>query len=97
MDSLKNKPLADALVVGESEDETTLLLKELKKWLPSKINFMTIDFSTRLEAGVNEVFPDTLLQKCVFHAVQLLLRRFKKELTSGPYKRVEILSISAST
>ena len=42
---------------------------------------MTIDFSTRLEAGVNEVFPDVILQKCVFHAIQLLTRGLIKEFT----------------
>jgi len=42
---------------------------------------MTIDFSTRLEAGVNEVFPNVLLQKCVFHAIQLLTRGLLKEFT----------------
>lgn len=42
---------------------------------------MTIDFSPRLEAGVNEVFPNVQLQKCVFHAVQLLIRGLRKELT----------------
>lgn len=80
-DSLEKKPLAGALVTGESEEEVTFLLNELKKWLPSRVNFMTIDFSTRLEAGVNAVFPDVLLQKCVFHAVQLLTRGLGKEFT----------------
>jgi len=42
---------------------------------------MTIDFSARLEAGVNAVFPNVLLQKCVFHAVQLLTRGLIKEFT----------------
>ena len=42
---------------------------------------MTIDFSARLEAGVNEVFPDVILQKCVFHAIQLLTRGLIKEFT----------------
>jgi hypothetical protein len=80
-DSLKKKPLAGALVTGESEEEVTFLLEELKKWLPSGVNFMTIDFSTRLEAGVNEVFPNVLVQKCVFHAIQLLTRALIKEFT----------------
>jgi len=80
-DSLKKKPLAGALVTGESEEEATFLLEELKKWLPSGVNFMTIDFSARLEAGVNEVFPNVLVQKCVFHAIQLLTRGLIKEFT----------------
>ena len=42
---------------------------------------MTIDFSARLEAGVNEVFPNVILQKCVFHAIQLLTRGLIKEFT----------------
>ena len=80
-DSLKKKPLVGALVTGENEEETTFLLKELKRWLPSEVNFMTIDFSARLEAGVNKVFPNVLLQKCVFHAIQLLTRGLIKEFT----------------
>ena len=40
---------------------------------------MTVDFSTRLESGVNEVFPDVIVQKCVFHAIQLLTRGLLKE------------------
>jgi len=80
-DSLEKKPLAGALVTGENEEETAFLLEELKKWLPSGVNFMTIDFSTRLEAGVNDVFPTVLVQKCVFHAIQLLTRGFIKEFT----------------
>jgi len=80
-DSLKKKPLAGALVTGENEEETAFLLKELKKWLPSGVNFMTIDFSARLEAGVNKIFPNVLLQKCVFHAIQLLTRGLIKEFT----------------
>jgi len=42
---------------------------------------MTIDFSTRLEAGVNKIFPNVILQKCVFHAIQLLTRGLIKEFT----------------
>jgi len=41
---------------------------------------MTIDFSARLESGVNAVFPNVIKQKCVFHAVQLLTRGLRKEL-----------------
>lgn len=67
------------MVTGENEEETSYLLKELKEWLPSGVNFMTIDFSARLEAGVNEVFPNVLVQKCVFHAIQLLTRGLIKE------------------
>lgn len=70
-----------ALVTGENEEEATFLLNELKNWLPSRVSFMTIDFSTRLEAGVNEIFPNALLQKCVFHAIQLLTRGLIKEFS----------------
>ena len=42
---------------------------------------MTIDFSARLEAGVREVFPNIMVQKCVFHAIQLLTRGLIKEFT----------------
>ena len=42
---------------------------------------MTIDFSRRLQAGVDEIFPDAPLQKCVFHAIQLLTRGLLKELS----------------
>ncbi|TFF86073.1 MAG: hypothetical protein EU517_00915 [Promethearchaeota archaeon] len=80
-DSLKKHPLAGALVTGESEEEVVFLLEQLKKWLPSAVTFMTIDFSTRLEAGVNLVFPNILVQKCVFHAIQLLTRGLLKEFT----------------
>jgi hypothetical protein len=78
---VKKKPLAGALVTGECEEETVFLLKELKKWLLKEVNFMTIDFSLRLEAGVNEVFPNVILQKCVFHAIQLLTRGLIKEFS----------------
>ena len=42
---------------------------------------MTIDFSARLESGVNYVFPNMIVQKCVFHAIQLLTRGLRKEFT----------------
>lgn len=42
---------------------------------------MTIDFSARLESGVNAVFPNMIVQKCVFHAIQLLTRGLRKEFT----------------
>ena len=76
-----NKPIAGALVSGESEAETTFFLQSLKEWLPKPVKFMTIDFSNRIESGVKAVFPDVTIQKCVFHAIQLLLRGLVKELT----------------
>lgn len=80
-DSLNNKPIAGALVSGENEKETTFFLQSLKNWLPKPVKFMTIDFSSRIESGVKEVFPEVTTQKCVFHAIQLLLRGLLKELT----------------
>ena len=41
---------------------------------------MTIDFSTRIESGVKAIFPNAIIQKCVFHAIQLLTRGLIKEL-----------------
>jgi len=80
-DSLHNKPIAGALVSSESEAETTFFLQTLKEWLPKPVKFMTIDFSSRIESGVKAVFPDVTIQKCIFHAIQLLLRGLVKELT----------------
>lgn len=78
---MENKPIAGALVSGESEKETIFFLHVLKKWLSKPVNFMTIDFSTRIESGVKAVFPHVIVQKCVFHAIQLLTRGLIKELT----------------
>lgn len=86
-DSLHNKPIAGALVSSESETETTFFLQTLKEWLPKPVKFMTIDFSTRIESGVKAVFPEITIQKCVFHAIQLLLRGLVKELTRVKNKR----------
>jgi len=80
-DSLHNKLIAGALVSSESEAETTFFLQTLKEWLPKPVKFMTIDFSSRIEAGVKAVFPEVTIQKCVFHAIQLLLRGLVRELT----------------
>ncbi len=51
---------------------------------------MTIDFSNRIESGVKAVFPEITIQKCVFHAIQLLLRGLVKELTR--VKREKLLA-----
>ncbi|KKL56146.1 hypothetical protein LCGC14_2248320, partial [marine sediment metagenome] len=80
-DSLHNKPIAGALVSSESELETTFFLQTLKEWLPKPVKFMTIDFSRRIESGVKAVFPEVTIQKCIFHAIQLLLRGLIKEFT----------------
>jgi len=49
---------------------------------------MTIDFSVRIESGVNKVFPDITIQKCVFHAIQLLTRGMIKEFTRVKNERL---------
>lgn len=80
-DSLKNKPLAGALVTGENEEESIFFFHALKKWLPKPLKLITIDFSKRIESGVKAIFPDIPIQKCVFHSIQLLSRGFIKEFT----------------
>ena len=42
---------------------------------------MTIDFSSGIESGVKAVFPHVIVQKCVFHAIQLLTRGLIKEFS----------------
>lgn len=79
-DTIERKPIAGALVTGENEEETTFFLQNLKNWLSKPVKFMTIDFSARLESGVKAVYPNAIVQKCVFHAVQLLTRGLGKEL-----------------
>lgn len=86
-DSLHKKPIAGALISSESEAETIFFLRSLKEWLPKPVKFMTIDFSTRIESGVKAVFPEVIIQKCVFHSIQLLLRGLVKELTRVKNKR----------
>lgn len=51
---------------------------------------ITIDFSSRLLSGIQHVYPNAPLQKCVFHAIQLLTRGYIKELTR--IKREYLLS-----
>jgi len=45
------------------------------------INYITIDFSERLAAGVKRFFTDDQILKGTFHAVQLLTNGILKELT----------------
>lgn len=80
-DSLHNKLIAGAVVSGESAAETAFFLQTLKEWLPKPVKFITIDFSSRIESGVKAVFPEVTIQKCIFHAIQLLLRGLIRELT----------------
>jgi hypothetical protein len=49
---------------------------------------MTIDFSKRIESGVNAIFPDVIIQKCIFHAIQLFTRGLIKELTRVKNERL---------
>jgi hypothetical protein len=77
---VNKNPLAGALVTGESKDETIFFLKHLKQWIKKPLSLMTIDFSRRILSGVKDVFPHVPIQKCVFHAIQLLIRGYKKEL-----------------
>ena len=55
-------------------------MKKLIEWL-GPINYVTIDFSARLEAGIKEFFNEEQILKCAFHAPQLLNRGLLKELT----------------
>lgn len=76
---MEKKPIAGALVSGENEEETTFFLQTLKEWLTKPVKFMTIDFSSGLESSVKTVFPNAIVQKCIFHAIQLLTRGLRKE------------------
>lgn len=80
-DPIKMKPLAGAIVKSESEEDAAFFSHALKEWLPSQVKNITLNFSKRLEAGVKVAFPGVKIQKCVFHAVQLLNRGLLKELT----------------
>jgi len=55
-------------------------VEKLIEWL-GPINYVTIDFSARLEAGVKQFFNEEQILKCAFHAPQLLNRGLLKELT----------------
>ena len=69
-DSFRNTPIAGALVSHENEIETIFFLQALNKWLIKPVKFMTIDFSTQLESAIHKVFPNIMVQKCVFHSPQ---------------------------
>ncbi|GAH56141.1 unnamed protein product, partial [marine sediment metagenome] len=79
-DPIQKKSLAGAIVRVEDEEETAYFLQALKDWVPLPINYITIDFSKRLEAGVKQHFNETQILKCAFHAPQLLNRGILKEL-----------------
>jgi len=68
-------------VKSENEEDTAFFLQAIIKWLKRPINYVTIDFSNRLEAGVRQFFKDEQILKCAFHAPQLLNRGLLKELT----------------
>ncbi|TFF99184.1 MAG: hypothetical protein EU542_09280 [Promethearchaeota archaeon] len=80
-DTVNKTPLGGALVSGESKEEVEYFLHHLKTWINKPLSLITLDFSSRLLSGVKEVFPNAPLQKCVFHAIQLLTRGYIKELT----------------
>lgn len=68
------------MVSNENEAETIFFLYTLKKWLIKQVRFITIDFSAHLESGVNKVFPQVHIQKCIFHSIHLFTKAFLKEL-----------------
>ena len=49
--------------------------------MPKPLKLITIDFSTRIESGIKETFPNIPIQRCVFHSIQLLSRGFIKQFT----------------
>ena len=55
-------------------------MEKLIEWI-GPIDYVTIDFSARLEAGVKQFFNEGQILKCAFHAPQLLNRGLLKELT----------------
>lgn len=79
-DRVTKKNLAGAIVKSESEDDTAFFIDKLIEWL-GPIDYVTIDFSERLEAGVKQFFNEEQILKCAFHASQLLNRALLKELT----------------
>lgn len=80
-DPVYKKDLAGAVVKKEDEKDTAFFLKALIDWLkPFGINYITIDFSERLEAGVKRFFTDEQILKGTFHASQLLTNGISKEL-----------------
>ncbi|TFF99041.1 MAG: hypothetical protein EU540_07355, partial [Promethearchaeota archaeon] len=79
-DRVTKKNLAGAIVKSENEDDTAFFVEKLIEWLGS-IDYVTIDFSDRLEAGVRQFFAEEQILKCAFHAPQLLNRGLLKELT----------------
>ncbi|MBD3214707.1 MAG: hypothetical protein GF311_19000 [Candidatus Lokiarchaeota archaeon] len=89
-DSIHKNPIAGALVAGESKEETFFFLTHLKQWIKKPLSLVTIDFSTRILSGLEEVYPHVPIQKCVFHAIQLLTRGYIKELTR--IKRTRLLN-----
>lgn len=79
-DRVTKKNLAGAIVKSENEKDTAFFIERLIEWV-GPINYITIDFSDRLEAGVKQFFTEEQILKCAFHAPQLLNRGLLKELT----------------
>ena len=77
---MTKKTLAGAIIKSENEDDSSFFIQKLLEWL-GPIDYVTIDFSKRLEAGVKRFFTIEQILKCAFHAPQLLNRGLLKELT----------------
>lgn len=65
--------------IGERGDEATLFLKWLRDVLGMHPKYITIDFDEAWDISVEAVFPNALILRCTFHAVQLLTRGLVKE------------------
>lgn len=63
-------------------------MQKLIEWIGS-IDYVTIDFSNRLEAGVKQFFNDEQILRCAFHAPQLLNRGLLKELTRLKHEKYQ--------
>lgn len=66
---------------GENEDEILKFLWLLKSKLPRDPKLLTVDFSGSWQSPIKRVFPVAKIQRCEFHALQLLNRAISKDLT----------------
>lgn len=65
--------------IGERGDEATLFLTWLRDVLGMHPKYITIDFDEAWDVSVEAVFPNAIILRCTFHAVQLLTRGLVKE------------------
>jgi hypothetical protein len=79
-DSLTGRPIGGILARGETQEEVTYFLTQLKPLLIEPLKFITIDFSKTLKTSAKQVFPDVIIGHDLFHTVQLLNRGTLKEL-----------------